>query len=404
VLNPSTDRNDAEAHQALTPLIKQEADRHGILTFARFMELALYTPGLGYYERSEKVIGQSGDFFTSVSVGQVFGELLACQFADWLENSPAQQPVIIECAAHNGQLALDILDSLYSNHRPHFDRIEYWIVENSEVRRHWQNALLSRFSGKVRWFHSWTDLSSFQHNQRRTTDGVLFSNELLDSLPFHRLQWNGKSGVWTELGVRPGANGLEFAAMPLSVEVRDYAESVRQTVSEGEEQLLWPNIPDALLEILPDGFMTEVCPAAVAWWTEAAEVLGNGRLVGIDYGLRADEFFRPERVNGTARAFRGHKFISDLLANPGEQDITASVNFSIIQRTGELAGLKTERLDSQSRFFTRIVSETLKDQTAFFTSRRKSAFHTLTHPNHLGRAFTVLVQSKTLNAATSVHS
>jgi SAM-dependent MidA family methyltransferase len=147
--------------------------------------------------------------------------------------------------------------------------------------------------------------------------------------------------------------------------------------------------------VLPDGYTIETCPAAESWWREAATVLGRGKLLTIDYGFTAAERFSPGRRHGTLRAYFRHHASDDLLANVGEQDLTAHVNFSAIQEVGEACGLATETFSTQSQFLTRILEKTLREKTfGEWTSAQARQFQTLTHPEHLGRAFRVLVQSR----------
>jgi SAM-dependent MidA family methyltransferase len=155
-------------------------------------------------------------------------------------------------------------------------------------------------------------------------------------------------------------------------------------------------IHDSKLEsILPDNYTIETSPAAEEWWREAAGFLERGKLLAIDYGLTADELFSPSRTNGTLRAYYRHHASDDLLANVGGQDLTAHVNFPAIQKAGEEAGLKTEIFSTQTKFLTQILGKALKDKSfGGWNSRRTRQFQTLTHPEHLGRAFRVLVQSK----------
>ena len=146
---------------------------------------------------------------------------------------------------------------------------------------------------------------------------------------------------------------------------------------------------------MPDGYTIETSPAAENWWREAAGILQRGKLLTIDYGLTADEMFSPARTNGTLRAYFRHHVSDDVLANVGEQDLTAHVNFSAIQKVGEEAGLKTEIFSTQTKFLTQILEKTLRDKTfGEWNSARTRQFQTLTHPEHLGRAFRVLVQSR----------
>jgi len=324
------------------------------------MEMALYCPKIGYYEREDSVLGRTGDFYTSVSVGPVFGELLARQFAEWLEKMPTTEHTLIEAGAHDGQLAGDILTWL-GEVRPDLP-VEYWIVEPSERRRAWQESKLDVFAGKVTWFASLDALPSY-------VSGVIFSNELLDAMPVHILQW--RDGRWVELRVALKGDALAWQATEL-------------TTDPGH-----PEIPSELAAVLPDGFQIEVSPAARNWWRSAAAKLQRGKLITIDYGLEQDELFAPQRQHGTIRAYYRHHLTDDLLARPGEQDLTAHVNFTDIKRTGEETGLKTESVVGQSKFLTDIAAT-----VSNWSSERVRQFQTLTHPEHLGRAFKVLIQSR----------
>ena len=360
---------------SLADIIRAEAARCGVLPFARFMELALYHPGLGYYEKQHHSPGRRGDFYTSVSTGELFGQLLACRFAEWLEELRIAncELRIIEAGAHDGKLAGDILKWLQLNRPKLFDQLEYGIIEPSERRREWQRETLKDFTN-VCW------LSAFPDARRQTPDpkftGIIFSNELLDAFPVHRFGWDVKEKKWFEWGVAVyGGNfvwaKLENSQLPSSI----------------------LNLPSSLLSVLPDGYTIETSPAAETWWREAAGVLARGKLMAIDYGFAAGEMFSPVRTRGTLRAFYRHHATDDLLANPGEQDLTAHVNFSAIQKAGEAAGLMTEYFGTQSRFLTEIVKTQFAIRNSQFAIPPRQ-FQTLTHPEHLGRAFRVLVQSR----------
>ena len=124
--------------------------------------------------------------------------------------------------------------------------------------------------------------------------------------------------------------------------------------------------------------------------------MNEGTLLTFDYGLTAEEFFVPHRAKGTLRAYHGHRPNDDLLANVGEQDLTAHVNFTALQSAGESAGLKTEGLFSQAEFLKRVAESAWRAQSAFggWTAGRTRQFQTLTHPEHLGRSLEVLVQTR----------
>src|SRR5207244_4358207 len=123
--------------------------------------------------------------------------------------------------------------------------------------------------------------------------------------------------------------------------------------------------PVELLEALPDQFTIEISPAAEQWWRRAAEALGCGKLLTLDYGLTAEELLGPQRKNGTLRAFTKHHLSADLLARPGEQDLTAHVNFSALQTAGEAAGLKTEAFETQEQFLNRIAARVWLSTSGF---------------------------------------
>jgi SAM-dependent MidA family methyltransferase len=371
--------------------IAKEIEGRGAIPFARFMDLALYCPVYGYYEKEEDTIGRRGDYFTSVSVGSLFGELLAFRFAGWLG---AEALEIAEAGAHRGELARDILSWMRRRRAELFQRLTYWIIEPSDRRRQWQQQTLAEFAGKVRWAKALSEFST-PPTASRWADGrsasrestsvqrIIFANELLDALPVHRLGWDAKARAWFEWGValREG----RFVWTRLAGD------------ASGLTQLMPPaTLSPQLATLLPDGFTVEVCPAAQEWWRSAAGVLGRGKLLTIDYGLTVEELLAPERKDGTVRGYRRHQLNSDVLANPGAQDITAHVNFTAIQAAGELAGLHTEAFLTQEQFLTSIARQVWQAEGAFgdWTAQRTRQFQTLTHPDHLGRTFRVLVQGR----------
>lgn len=370
------------------------------------MECALYCPVYGYYEKEEDTVGRRGDYYTSLSVGPLFGELLALQFADWLGQlhpTPADSPVhIVEAGAHQGHLARDVLMWLRAQRPELCQAIQYCIIEPSSRRQEWQQRTLAKSFPQVRWVNSLAELADSLDpsggRNSRPVRGILFSNELLDALPVHRFGWDAARSVWFQWGVT-FANG-RFAWTRLTEQQSEPLQpqlTPQMTLNSPEApSALVPAWPVDFLKALPDGFTLELCPAASQWWAQAAEVIDCGKLLTIDYGLETDELFSPGRAGGTLRAYRHHRLTPDVLQNPGEQDITAHVNFSAIREIGESAGLKTDAFLSQEQFLTRIAAPVLSGQTPFgeWTRERTRQFQTLTHPNQLGRAFRVLVQSR----------
>jgi SAM-dependent MidA family methyltransferase len=383
----------------VTKRIQAEIAARGAIPFARFMEMALYCPDCGFYEIESDTIGKRGDFYTSVSVGGLFGRLLAFQFADWLAELGTRNsqlgtaaPRIVEAGAHNGRLAKDILTWLRERRPELFEVFEFWIVEPSGRLRRKQEQTLREFAGKVRWAGTMVELGA--------VCGVIYSNELLDAMPVRRVGWDAQRREWFEWGVTLAGQKFVWTKLDEPGADRSADSLVRATggmeASRRARLSALHDLPPELLNVLPDGFTTELSPVAEDWWREAAGVLERGKILTFDYGLSAEEFFSPERKDGTLRSYHHHKLIADVLANPGEQDITAHVNFTGILAAGDAAGLRTGTFQSQTKFLTDIASRAWKTESGFglWTEEHTRQFQTLTHPDHLGRAFRVLVQSR----------
>ena len=351
-------------------ILRHEIERIGVISFPRFMELVLYCPNSGYYERESQRIGRDGDFYTNVSIGALFAELLAFQFAQWLDALTAGQCQLVEAGAHDGQLASDILEWL-KTHRPELSgRIEYIIVEPSKRRQLWQQKTLEQFAGQVTW------ATTLPIMKKGSVTGIIFSNELLDAFPVSRLSWDRANGTWFEWGV--GVAGDRFVWRRMPGKVKDWDVELRDAGFEFSPELE---------TVLPDGYIIELCPAAAVWWREASATLHHGKLMAIDYGFTSRQLMAPERCRGTLRAYRHHHVTDDVLADPGEQDITCHVNFTHIQRTGEEVGLETEALVTQSQFLTNIASSLRQANSATGAppSAQARQFQSLTHPEHFGQ-------------------
>jgi SAM-dependent MidA family methyltransferase len=320
----------------LANLIREEIAAAGPISLARFMALALYHPDHGYYAQPKRPIGRRGDFFTSVSVGPMFGRLLANRFAGWLEVLGPGRLEVVEAGAHDGQLAADILSALDANHPALTKRLTYTILEPLTNRRSCQTATLERWRGQVRWFGDWAQATS-------PVRGVIFGNELLDAMPVHRWTWDAGNRVWRETGVSVRQEEFTWTALA------DAATHAAQ-----------PTLPDELRATVPDGYITETNPAAVAWWTTAAQHLERGWLVAIDYGDDDAARWAPGRTNGTFRGYHAHRATVNPLANPGSQDLTTQVDFATIRRAGEQAGLRTASLQSQEQFLADILKELIR--------------------------------------------
>ena len=387
----------ALAHNELTALLRAQIEATGPISFAHFMDVALYHPVHGYYRQASKQIGCQGDFYTSVSVGPLLGQLLAFQFARWLETEPVRGRLPgsvaqtsgterarfqwVEAGAHDGRLALDILSWVQQLRPELLDKVEYWIIEPSPTRRQVQEQTLKAFSSHVRWLENVSNLPS------TGVRGVIFANELLDAFPVWRIGWDASRREWFEWRVAWENDQFVW---------RHASTTGSPTLTAELANLDWQWPPAELGAVLPQNYTVEICPAARAWWQQAAVRLGQGKLLTFDYGLVADELYVPHRPEGTLRSYQSHRLTSNPLAHPGEQDLTAHVNFSVIRQAGEQAGLQTDCFCSQGAFLTGVLADALADPARFgdLTPAMSRQFHTLTHPEHLGRAFRVLVQSR----------
>lgn len=360
----------------LAQKIAEEILREGPLSFARFMELALYCPEFGYYEKEEDNLGQRGDYYTSVSVGPLFGQLLASAFSECLSDL-TPPPVLIEAGAHNGQLAFDILTALRDQHPGCFEQIRYWLVEPSIRRQEWQRRKLADFERQVVWVDNLKHLSQVH---AKGVHGIIFTNELLDAMPLKRFGWDSIGGRWREWGVEFNREKFVWTPLPGITELPAWIAT----------------LPRELLQVLPNGFVLEHSESALKWWAEAAGCLAEGRLLAFDYGMQLEELLIPERPSGTLRAYRRHQMVPDVLNDPGGQDLTAHVNFSNVRECGEAQGLQTLAFTSQSRFLTGVVARPGEHATGWrsWDEKEKRQFQTLTHPQFLGNAFKVLIQGR----------
>ena len=347
---------------ALGELIRQEIRTLGPMRFDRFMEVALYHPEHGYYARPRR-IGRSGDFFTSVSVGPLFGRMLTWQARQMAGLLAEPEFWIVEQGAHDGRLACDILKE--ARRWPDFaGRLRYLIVEPSPSHREAQEKMLAGFVERVQW------VEVLANAKDEKPCGLFLSNELADALPVRLIE--AKDGAWRERCV-----GL--------------AEKDELTWALAEPDAELRAAIDALPLAPTDGFRTEIGLAARRWMMDAGAFLRRGYVVTIDYGFSASAYYAPFRRDGTLTCYHDHRRSDNVLDNPGRQDITAHVDFTALARAGERAGLETLALVDQQRFLTGILGaqggpDDLGGET--------KAFQALTHPEHLGARFQVLAQAK----------
>lgn len=353
------------ATPSLAGKILRQIDENGPLDFAAFMELALYEPKLGYYARSTRQIGRHGDFFTSVSTGPLFGELLARRFLNhWHEMGKPHKWRVIESGAHDGTLACDILSALHAISPEGFATLEYTIAEPLAPLRAAQTAKLARFEQNIRLVANPLELA----NER--LPGIAFGNEVLDALPCHLVERHGSR--WLELLVaRDADNSLAW---------------LRHAITN-------PALIAALAPLgdhFADGHRTEIRTNFEDFIQPLAAALDHGLMIWIDYGFAAADLHHPLRHSGTLRTFSQHHAEEDPLADPGEKDITAHVDFTAVARAAMKIGGQVINFHNQGAWLTELAREWLADREANPSAAEIRQFQTLTHPAQLGGKFQVL--------------
>jgi SAM-dependent MidA family methyltransferase len=335
---------------ALTELIRTEIRNRGPQPFAWFMQQALYHPKHGYYSSGYCTIGRKGDYFTNVSVGPLFGQLMVAQFAEiWEQLGKTNNFAIVEQGAHDGQFARDVLQSAEEHTPDFFEALRYRIVEPFPILRERQSQMLEPFRNKIEW-----------RNSLEPFTGIHFSNELLDAMP-----------------VRLIAHGMEKL-----VDVQD-------------NKFVFIERPPS---------STAFNQAALDWVDSAAANLVRGYVIAIDYGHSGDEF------RGAVQVRARHRHLDSPFEQIGYADITMHVDWTSISRRAEANGLRVAGFADQHHFLTGIISELVgscpsdlrssdRGQSPLADSpKTKRALQTLLHPEMLGRAFHVLALAKDVNS------
>jgi SAM-dependent MidA family methyltransferase len=349
----------------LASLIVSRIRERGPLTVAEYMELALYHPELGYYARADRRSGRDGDFFTSVDVGPLFGELVATQLEEmWrvLGSDDGGPFDLVEAGAGNGRLARDILDAAARHHPDFYARVRLTLVERSPAARAAHRAALGPHLPR---------LAAVRADLPASVDGVIYANELLDAFPVH-------------------------VVTRRSAELREIVVTERDGVLvEAEAGISDPAIL-AHLPRMDDGARTEVGLAATAWVRDAAASLRRGFLLLFDYGHDTVGAHSPSHPGGTLMAYRGHVAEPRLwLDTPGATDLTAHVDLAAVRRAAEAAGLRTLGRVDQTYF---LLSLGLADRVEPGNDRRairqRLAARTLVMPGGLGSTMKAMVFAK----------
>ncbi|WP_127484824.1 class I SAM-dependent methyltransferase [Paenibacillus ehimensis] len=365
--------SDSPLLQVIRERIERQQDR--AISFRDYMDLCLYHPGLGYYMNSNRKIGRTGDFYTSASVGSVLGDMLAAYLRSFAETRTGDI-CLTEWGGGDGALARQMLDAIWRGSPELYGRLRFISVEKSPIHRGLQAEALAPHTGLVSYYtaEEWHAAGPW-HNT------LVFSNELPDAFPVHRI-------VSREAGWR---------------EIRVGWDHERKCLTEVEGPISGGGLEDFIRkEAIPPrtGQRFEVNLDALRWLRAVAGSLGSGSmLLTIDYGHEREELYAPHRMNGTLLCYRKHQASDTPLQFPGEQDMTAHVNFSALMDAGKEAGLESSGLLTQKQF---LLEQGLLDELSDHDARdpfspqarRNRAIRQLLLSDRMSELFKVLIQKK----------
>jgi SAM-dependent MidA family methyltransferase len=356
------------------------------ITFAEYMDLVLYHHQNGYYSTQAVNLGKKGDFFTSVHLGQDFGEMLAIQFVDmWESLGKPPKFSLVEMGAGQGYLAVDILRYLQQNYLDLFQILEYIIIEKSGTLQQQQQQITQEFP--IKWL-DWEDI------QGDSIVGCLFSNELVDAFPVHQLIVN--QGKIEEVFVTCDS----FSA---TSEV-DWENSFIEVTGEVSTSKItdYFKLIDIDIHTYINEYRSEVNLAALDWLTTVSTKLQKGYLLTIDYGYPATRYYNPRRNQGNLQCYYQHQRHDNPYVNIGKQDITTHVDFTGLEVWGEKCGLRKIGFTQQALFLmalglgTRIAEIPNSKLPINQILQRRDRLHQLLDPVGLG-SFGVLIQGKGLS-------
>ena len=356
---PRPDAVALAVSQSLTTRIEDAIERAGgWLGFESFMQMALYDPGLGYYDGGATKIGAVGDFTTAPELGDWLAAALAPFLAAQLTALGSTR--LLELGAGTGRLAADLLDHLATHG---FPAVDYSILETSADLRQRQQSLLAQRRPAVRWLDR-LPAPGFQ--------GIVIANEVADALPVARFV-RAPDAVWP-LGVVRGSRGLELAPGPGDSRVAAAVHAIEADIGAA----------------LPEGYRSEVCLQMKPWLVAVLGPMARGGLLLIDYGLGRRDYYRPDRSDGTLICHYRQRAHADPLLWPGLQDISAWVDFSAVAAAGRAAGWTLSGFTTQSQFLIESIARDRRLAARQPTAREASALQTLVLPGEMGERFKLL--------------
>jgi SAM-dependent MidA family methyltransferase len=355
----------------LSARLVAEITAHGPMRFDAYMARALFDPADGYYAAGRARIGRDGDFYTNVSVGRMFGRVIAAQAAEiWERLGRPATFDFVEQGANDGRLAADVLGALTADHPDCARAVRCTLIEPFPALADAQRATLAPHADLVRWGASLAELPPFT--------GLHFTNEYADALPVRLFVRRGIE--WRERHVAAPEGVLGFADLPCT------------------------DPPAILPAEAPDGYLAEIRPAAAEWLAEAADRLERGALLVVDYGYPREQLHAPWRTAGTLSGYRAHRRDDDPLDSPGEKDLTAHVDFTDLATAGLAAGLDLAGFTDQYHFLVGAASPLLPAMETAPASpardRDLRALKMLLHPETMGTQFKYLALTRGIDLTT----
>ncbi len=373
---------DALAIQStLSNKIQNEISLHnGEVSFSKFMQMALYEPALGYYQNNLHKFGEKGDFITAPEMGSSFAYCLANSLVDYFQESKAKDKVLLEIGAGSGALAVNLILAFQ---KLKIELDQYLILEPSAElqaqQKSWIKYHLPEQLSKIVW------LSELPENFQ----GIMIANEVADAIPCERIK--KINGQWCQQTVK--YNKQQFEANYIEI-----------GINGGNEK-----IPDFLknhLENYPEGYITEYRPLISAWIKSLSNSMTSGALLLIDYGYGCEEFYHPQRVEGSLNCFIRHHSHDDPFQFVGLQDITAHVDFSQIAHAAYAQSFDVEGYTTQAGFLlengiTEINQELSEQDTPEQRVNRSKELQQLLMPGEMGEVIKVILLSK--NCKTEIN-
>ncbi|MDD2898429.1 MAG: SAM-dependent methyltransferase [Desulfuromonadaceae bacterium] len=352
----------------------------GRITFADFMAACLYEPGLGYYTSPGRKVGAEGDFYTSITVHAAFGRVIAREIAQmWRCMGTPARFTLVECGAANGRLACDIMNFLADREPQLYQGLQLILVEREPSLESAQREMLAAHIDRLAWL-SPEEFASGSF----TFSGCLYSNELIDALPTHRV-------VMTTDGLK------EIYVICREGECSE--EAGEQSTPEIEAHLKRVNV-----ELHP-GQQAEVNLNAPQWLSSAARALQQGFILTIDYGYTAQELYASRRKLGTLLCYYRHQTEENPYLRIGLQDITSHVDFTTLMKCGEESGLQNIWFGEQYRFLLSagIIEEIEEIERSDITEEEKLRLRLtlkklIMPEGGMGDTFKILIQSKGVTA------